>query len=112
MSTLVKILSLTQSPNDHETLAAIRKANSVLQQNGWSWEDLVYGRVKPLRRALDADKIEAALSLVARHPFESGAALFLLAVRDRWEKSRSLTAEQRHGLMRAARTVAGKRWYH
>lgn len=36
---LVKFLNLTQSDNDHEALAAIRKANEILKKNGITWDD-------------------------------------------------------------------------
>lgn len=38
---LLKILRLTTSPNDHEALAAIRKANEMLSSNDTSWDKLI-----------------------------------------------------------------------
>lgn len=35
---IVKLLQLTQSPNDFEALAAIRKANEILRRENMDWE--------------------------------------------------------------------------
>lgn len=35
---LIKLLMLSQSPNDNEALAAIRKANELLKEENKSWE--------------------------------------------------------------------------
>lgn len=35
---LIKLLQLTQSPNDFEALAAIRKANEILRRGNIDWE--------------------------------------------------------------------------
>lgn len=36
---LIKLLMLTQSPNDNEALIAMRQANKVLIEENKSWED-------------------------------------------------------------------------
>ena len=39
---LLKLLSLSQSSNDHEALSAIRKANKMLEAFNKEWSDLLY----------------------------------------------------------------------
>lgn len=43
---LIKILNMTTSSSDGESLAAIRKANSFLSANNWTWEALIRGKIK------------------------------------------------------------------
>lgn len=45
---LVKILKLTESCNDNETLVAIRKANYFLAENKLSWEVIINQPIKPV----------------------------------------------------------------
>ena len=40
----VKLLGLTESSNDGEALAALRKCNAMLRQQHLTWEDIVAGR--------------------------------------------------------------------
>lgn len=35
---LIKLLQLSQSPNDYEALAAIRRANTLLQKENLDWQ--------------------------------------------------------------------------
>jgi hypothetical protein len=42
---LIKLMLLTQSPNDNEALAALRKANSWLRNAGADWEMILRGKV-------------------------------------------------------------------
>lgn len=41
-SKIIKLLSLTQSDNDHEALSAIRNANKILLKNNFTWHQLLY----------------------------------------------------------------------
>jgi len=38
---LIKLLNLTQSPNDHEALSAIRFVNRLLKKHELSWDDVI-----------------------------------------------------------------------
>lgn len=42
---LTKLLGLTSSSNDNEALTAIRKANTLLRDSGWTWESLLSGKI-------------------------------------------------------------------
>jgi hypothetical protein len=42
---LIKLLKMTTSDNDGESLTALRKANEFLKTAGWDWEKLVRGRI-------------------------------------------------------------------
>lgn len=42
---LIKLLKMTTSPNDAESLVALRKANELLRSAGWDWEKLVRGKI-------------------------------------------------------------------
>jgi hypothetical protein len=42
---LVKIMGMTAVGNDHEALAFLRKANAMLAEVGWTWEQLLRGKV-------------------------------------------------------------------
>lgn len=43
---LKKILSQTTNDNDHIALMAIRKANTILKDAGWTWEKLIEGKIR------------------------------------------------------------------
>lgn len=43
---LRKILNMTTSDNDGQALVAIRKANKLLFDAGWSWDKLLAGKIK------------------------------------------------------------------
>lgn len=43
---LRKMLNMTTSDNDGQALVAIRKANALLAQAGWSWDKLLAGKIK------------------------------------------------------------------
>lgn len=43
---LIKIMGMTTSDNDGQALVALRKANKLLLDAGWSWEKLIQGRIK------------------------------------------------------------------
>jgi len=40
---LAKLLSLTSSDNDHESLSAIRCANDLIKKHKYSWDELLRG---------------------------------------------------------------------
>lgn len=40
-SKIIKLLSLSQSDNDHEALASIRMANKILKNNDLTWEQFL-----------------------------------------------------------------------
>lgn len=42
---LIKLLGMSSSSNDGEALVAIRKANRLLADAGWSWEQLIRGKI-------------------------------------------------------------------
>lgn len=42
----IKIIRMTETDNDGQTLVAIRKANSMLKAEGWDWDRLLRGKVK------------------------------------------------------------------
>lgn len=56
---LLKILMLTTSPNDHEALAAIRKANEILSAGKTTWRGL-------LNAAEEYDKLVDRYNLLVR----------------------------------------------
>jgi hypothetical protein len=43
---LIKLLRMTESDNDGETLTAIRKANAFMRSAGWDWEKLVNAKIR------------------------------------------------------------------
>lgn len=43
---LRKLLNMTTSSNDAEALVAMRKANSILSSSGWSWDQLLAGKIR------------------------------------------------------------------
>lgn len=43
---LRKLLNMTTSANDGEALVAIRKANSILKDGGWSWDQLLSAKIR------------------------------------------------------------------
>lgn len=42
---LLKILNMTTAENDGQALVAVRKANALLAEAGWSWEKLLLGKI-------------------------------------------------------------------
>lgn len=46
---LIKLLNLSQSPNDSEALSAIRKANKIIKDDGLRWEDLILSSQKNVK---------------------------------------------------------------
>lgn len=42
---LIKLLSKSTTDNDNEAMMAIRAANRALKAEGWSWEQLLRGRI-------------------------------------------------------------------
>jgi len=42
---LLKLLKMTNSPNDAEALVAVRKANHLLASAGWDWDKLLSGKI-------------------------------------------------------------------
>lgn len=48
---LIKILQLTQSPNDYEALSAMRKANAILAAAGHNWETYMAAIATPTPQA-------------------------------------------------------------
>lgn len=47
---LTKLLQLTKSPNDHEALSALRKANAALERVGTDWRGLFTRLLEPHTR--------------------------------------------------------------
>lgn len=45
--TLAKVMMMTTSENDHEALAALRRANAMLASSRVNWTDLLVGRSEP-----------------------------------------------------------------
>jgi hypothetical protein len=43
---LIKLMGKTTSENDHEALAFLRKANSLVRESGWTWEQILRGKIK------------------------------------------------------------------
>jgi hypothetical protein len=43
---LIKLLRMTESDNDGEALAALRKANAFMRSAGWDWEKLVNSKIR------------------------------------------------------------------
>ena len=43
---LIKMMGMTDSDNDNQALVALRKANKVLKDSGWTWSDLLLSKVK------------------------------------------------------------------
>jgi hypothetical protein len=46
---LAKLLSLTQSDNDHEALSAVRSANAMFKKNSLTWSQVLGGQVSSVR---------------------------------------------------------------
>lgn len=42
---LVKLMGMTTAENDHEALAALRRANALLSAAGWDWAKLIHGKI-------------------------------------------------------------------
>lgn len=42
---LIKLMRMTTSPNDGEALVALRKATKLLDSAGWTWDQLINGRI-------------------------------------------------------------------
>lgn len=62
---LAKLLRMTTSDNDAECLVAIRKANTLLRDNGWDWDKLLAGKI---RIAADPFR-DAAIPTAARETY-------------------------------------------
>jgi hypothetical protein len=43
---LIKLLRMTESDNDPEALAALRKANAFMRSAGWDWEKLINSKIR------------------------------------------------------------------
>lgn len=43
---LIKLMGMTQSEQDGEALAFLRKANKIVKDAGWTWEKILLGKVK------------------------------------------------------------------
>lgn len=49
-----KFMAVTMSPNDHEALAALKQANSLLQREGLNWERVLNRSIKIVSAVEDA----------------------------------------------------------
>lgn len=59
LALLVKIMGKTQSDNDAEALAFMRRANTMVKAAGLTWEQLLSGQVRTLAPSSD-DSVEVA----------------------------------------------------
>lgn len=66
---LLKILNMTTADNDNQALVAIRKANALLRDNGWTWEKLLCGKITIVEdpfKSMTADSPFAAMMAKAK----------------------------------------------
>lgn len=43
LTRFIKVMQLTQSPNDNEVLSAVRRANTILAKHKFDWERFIMG---------------------------------------------------------------------
>lgn len=103
---LTKILMLTTSPADGESLAAIRKANALLKQSGLNWEQFLRVRLAGPEIREEPKKKKPAAKKLSRHDEEKlmletcleevhgDARDFIEDIHDKWTRWGSLTKNQ------------------
>ncbi len=105
---LVKLLALTASQHDGEALAAIRRANAVLDRLQIHWVELIDALAKERtviveverERVTQADRIDDAFDLVlstATGSFRD----FIIDLLDQWRAKGSLSPKQLAALLRS-----------
>lgn len=109
---LKNLMMLTTSDNDHEALAALRKANSILKTNGYDW-NATFGRLVKVQdeieaapqdrtaKDIDAQINEAFDTIEATDP-KGGFADFIASLHEQWADKHYLTPAQKEALFKAA----------
>lgn len=101
VETLIKLLALTTSSNDHECLVAIRKANAMLAARNITWEFFIKGRYpnvevtspKHSTSIPEADEVERMFEAVIENSSGSFSD-FVTSIYQWWEEKGSLTDRQ------------------
>lgn len=100
---LAKCLELATSDNDHEALAALRKANAIRKRLGFGWADLLArGSIQtpdtgPGERQSDGSiDIDAAFALIMANPdLNDWESNFIHGSYEQWRRHRGLSPAQK-----------------
>jgi len=110
---LRKLLALTASNNDGEALAAIRKANAMLERTKTHWFDVMdaleRGSAPATNKPSAATEIDEAFDLVlctARGSFRE----FILSLLEQWQDTGVLSPKQRAALLKSAERARNGEW--
>ncbi len=72
---LIKLMRMTEGDNEHQSLVAIKKANSLLKNEAWDWDRLLRGKVRviadPFANAAVVKPAPQAQAASFRAPFQS-----------------------------------------
>ena len=95
--TFVKLMMLATSPNDHEAIASLRKANQILAAHNISWEQLLTGKksAETIFKEKNPGVVEM-LKVVKRHLEARGSSAinFIHSLEDALVEWGSLTPNQ------------------
>lgn len=100
---LSKLLMLATSDNDHEALAAFRKATDILRSSAMTWNDLVAGvpEAQPSQtNAVTRDKLNYLLGLAKEHALTESTERFVRSIATQFVKRGSLSPKQQAALDR------------
>lgn len=98
-----KLMNLTTSPNDAEALAALRKANTILDAHKATWE-LVLNRVLRVEAQIESGE-DNDMEDVFEKALERSSGTFRDLVNDiynQWETKRTISPRQREIVLKAA----------
>ena len=110
---LKHMMMLTTSANDHEALAALRKANEVLASFKYTWDEVFKRLVKVDSGLPDVEDapderderqlIREAFTEVEMTDLRGSFADFIASLKEQWESKNYLSPAQKEALFKAAR---------
>ena len=114
---LIKILELTRSDNDSESLTSIRCANNLLDKNSLRWPDVLKARVqikvveKVVEKVVKVDKeptdYESLFDYIEMHSTSEPLLSFTESLRDFYDAKGFLTEKQAQALYKNYERVRG-----
>lgn len=117
--TLRRLMQQTTSDNDHEALAALRKANALLRGDNVTWDKFfsrtvtVVNDFEPAEDDIPSSQnqarhdkmIDAAFEVLERKSLRNGAEDFIASLHEQWLTRRSLSEKQQEALFKFARNA-------
>lgn len=100
---LAKILAQSDSTNDHEALAALRRAQVVMRRDGLTWAAILRGEAAPVEEDPEAREVGDAFEAIEAAGVGGSFATFVDSIKRQWEETGTLSPRQRQVLFDSAR---------